>query len=452
MKWKWSSDDENIKYYRWQLDGEDDNGWTVVDSSVTTIHLLADNNSVLYIQASYDGARWSESGYATYVATEAKLECTLRGDKVVWTWNNEDENVLFFRYQRDGEKEGGWTILNASTTKISLPYHEGDNWLYLQESYDGANWSESYVGVYQTNTRELKVSVEEFIKDEEYGESKSSPFALEEVEMEDPALLSYRWSNAEGYNWFEFRVNDEPWYLVDKHTSGAVLRLYEGLEKDDVIFQLRASFDGENWTERLRTNDSRNIYNEDYLDREGWIVFSSVSVTKPYFVAFFTPGKGTINYTTPRELTTESLKVSFSGDITAQYETKNGHGFGLRVREIYTPTDKGDPFSVTSIEVTYSNLLLRTRRYDTFQLWLDAGLGPSLCLFQNTGALGFSVSLGISGRFKVAENLLLSVSYENTAVIEPNFNEKDQLALATTLYTSLPVRVGLIYSFKEVRD
>ena len=40
LKWSWHSPDERISSYRWQLDGEKENRWTVVESSVTSIILV----------------------------------------------------------------------------------------------------------------------------------------------------------------------------------------------------------------------------------------------------------------------------------------------------------------------------------------------------------------------------------------------------------------------------
>ena len=61
--WYWYRNDRAVKYYRYQLDGEDDDNWTVVSSNVLEVSLDVDVSvtHVLYLQQSYDGIHWSES-------------------------------------------------------------------------------------------------------------------------------------------------------------------------------------------------------------------------------------------------------------------------------------------------------------------------------------------------------------------------------------------------------
>ena len=61
--WNWYRNDRAVKYYRYQLDGEEEDNWTVVDSSVLEVSLDVDVSEVhvLYLQQSYDGIHWSES-------------------------------------------------------------------------------------------------------------------------------------------------------------------------------------------------------------------------------------------------------------------------------------------------------------------------------------------------------------------------------------------------------
>jgi len=65
--WYWATDDWNIKYFRYQLDGELEENWTVVDSnvySVTFNSLDGDVEHTLFVQQSYNGKTWSESALA----------------------------------------------------------------------------------------------------------------------------------------------------------------------------------------------------------------------------------------------------------------------------------------------------------------------------------------------------------------------------------------------------
>lgn len=445
VEWSWKGMKSDALFFRYQADGEDEEGWTVVDGTVTSL-VTDDDVSVLFVQHSADGVIWSLSEHA--VLEKEFLQSgddPPRGRGLVWSWNNDDGAFSFFRYRRHVDDE--WTVVDRAVTSVTLYSHEGINRLYLEGSTDGVVWTESSIGIYSTEMTRPKTNIEELIP----ASGDIRPFSAVEVAGEDEALLSYMWSNGEGYNWFRFRLDDEPWYLVDSSTGGVVLRLEEGVTENEV-FQIKASFDGRNWTERLTLNDSAKKYDEAYMDREGWILKSSFSLLQPYLVAFFTPAKGTINYTTPNELSTDSVSVSFTGEAGMSYETKGGNGYGFNIKYIHSPTKKGSPYTVTAAEFTYSRLLYRTQRYNTFQLRLEAGAGPSLCLFKNVGSLSLSFSLGISARFTFESGFALSAMLDNTVVVEPNFNSNDQLTLGTTFYTTLPLRIGIAWLFKEVRD
>ncbi len=74
VTWEWLLDDPEVNYYRYQLDGMDENNWTVVsgDVSVYVAEGLDPYKSyTLYLQRSYDGINWSETAEAT---AEALLE------------------------------------------------------------------------------------------------------------------------------------------------------------------------------------------------------------------------------------------------------------------------------------------------------------------------------------------------------------------------------------------
>lgn len=66
VTWFWFENDYNVEYYRYQLDGENEDGWVVVDWSVTEVTLSVDISvpHTLYLQQSYDGENWSESSLA----------------------------------------------------------------------------------------------------------------------------------------------------------------------------------------------------------------------------------------------------------------------------------------------------------------------------------------------------------------------------------------------------
>lgn len=63
VTWYWYENDSNVEYYRYQVDGEDEDGWTILpwyESSVT-IDLDVSVVHTLYLQQSYDGIVWSPS-------------------------------------------------------------------------------------------------------------------------------------------------------------------------------------------------------------------------------------------------------------------------------------------------------------------------------------------------------------------------------------------------------
>ena len=63
---------------------------------------------------------------------------------VTWSWFQNDPDVKYFRYQLDGEEEGKWTVVGVDVLSASYDIDVSvEHALYLQQSYDGANWSAS---------------------------------------------------------------------------------------------------------------------------------------------------------------------------------------------------------------------------------------------------------------------------------------------------------------------
>ena len=91
VTWEWLLDDPAVNYYRYQLNGTDDNGWTVV--SGTTSSYLAEGldpyqDHTLYLERSYDGVHWSETASATAEAllvkeTEPAVTAPVEEEEVV---------------------------------------------------------------------------------------------------------------------------------------------------------------------------------------------------------------------------------------------------------------------------------------------------------------------------------------------------------------------------------
>ena len=79
VTWMWFENDPMVGYYRYQVDGEDEDGWTVVDRSVTEVAIELDVSVVhtLYLQQSYDGISWSPSSSTeseVYPEEEAQVQ------------------------------------------------------------------------------------------------------------------------------------------------------------------------------------------------------------------------------------------------------------------------------------------------------------------------------------------------------------------------------------------
>ena len=69
VTWEWALTDPDVTAYRYQLNGEDPDGWTVLSGDTSSLELSdleAEKEYTLYLQSSYDGKNWSES--ATSVA------------------------------------------------------------------------------------------------------------------------------------------------------------------------------------------------------------------------------------------------------------------------------------------------------------------------------------------------------------------------------------------------
>lgn len=71
VNWQWAASNPYIQYFRYQLGGEAEDGWTVVRSDVTSYtYTEADpaTEYTLYLQQSYDGIYWSDSVESTSVS------------------------------------------------------------------------------------------------------------------------------------------------------------------------------------------------------------------------------------------------------------------------------------------------------------------------------------------------------------------------------------------------
>ena len=374
---------------------------------------------------------------------------------VVLRWECNDPEITALRVQRvqeEGMDSEEWIELPAYTTSYKFTDMDSNSSIAfrLQSTKDGVTWKDESVQTVVPSGQEAdrnSITVGAGSIPLTYGLS----YIPQDGQDEDNQDAVYP-------RYIRFRLNDGPWYALDGFVSTITLMVDEDTARlaneveGGAVLQVKASNNGREWSKRYTSYDPENRYNEDYMAHEGWVMNAGASVQYPYLVAFFTPAKGTVKYKSPKNFTSDSLKVSFNAEIGAMYETAKGNGFGFKGVFIYSPTQNDEPYTTTALELTYSRLLCKTAKEKGFQLRLEAGIGPAFCKYGMIGSLGFAASLGVSCRVGLGGNIGLFACADTTAVIEPNFNGNNQLTLATTMYASLPFRVGLSYSFKEVVD
>jgi len=71
------------------------------------------------------------------------------GVAITWEWMIDDPQVTGFRYQLDDENVDNWIVVDGETTSAVFQNLEGsaEYSLYLQQTFDGVNWSDSAVSV-----------------------------------------------------------------------------------------------------------------------------------------------------------------------------------------------------------------------------------------------------------------------------------------------------------------
>lgn len=99
---------------------------------------------------------------------------------ITWSWVPNDADVSYYRYRLD---EGEWTTVDSATTQYiqKATDRAQDYTLYLQQSYDGENWSEPTAGTTKKTEEIIKEETVVAAVDEETimpEEQKSIKFSI----------------------------------------------------------------------------------------------------------------------------------------------------------------------------------------------------------------------------------------------------------------------------------
>ncbi len=102
---------------------------------------------------------------------------------VTWHWGQNDPEVKFFRHQIDGEDGEKWTVVDSNVLEASYDVDVSvEHVFYLQQSYDGENWSASSISVLAA-VKEEKVAETPVVEEP----AVEVPVVAKEVKEEAPA-------------------------------------------------------------------------------------------------------------------------------------------------------------------------------------------------------------------------------------------------------------------------
>lgn len=104
---------------------------------------------------------------------------------ITWEWMLDDPQITGFRYQLDGEDPDNWTVVDGITSSCSIQHLDGSKeyTLYLQQTYDGVNWSPSALSVAMPLFSADDVVAEEAVAEEVVAEEVAEEVvATEEAE------------------------------------------------------------------------------------------------------------------------------------------------------------------------------------------------------------------------------------------------------------------------------
>ena len=77
-------------------------------------------------------------------------------NQIIWTWNETDEKVAWYRYQINDDSSNSWIYIPNIPQKryiiIDVDSSVTEYVLYIQSSYDGINWSDSAKSIVSTDS------------------------------------------------------------------------------------------------------------------------------------------------------------------------------------------------------------------------------------------------------------------------------------------------------------
>ena len=152
------------------------------------------------------------------------LLSSLSAHNVEWSWNTENSEVKYYRYQLNSENTNDWTVVDSTVKSVLSPVAEGENIFYVEASYDGKTWSEPGTGTY-------------FFSSDRYNRGRYElsfgimPYALQKIEYSseeaDPdtrfsdyaygALLGFAYNSSSDFS-FAFNFSTEYYNFKDFHT------------------------------------------------------------------------------------------------------------------------------------------------------------------------------------------------------------------------------------------
>lgn len=101
---------------------------------------------------------------------------------VTWQWENNDPEVIQYRYQLENQDPDAWTVVDASVLSYQAngldPYK--DYTLYLQSTYDGENWSEAAAATALAMLSDIPVVEEPVVVES---------ILVEDTPVEEPAVI-----------------------------------------------------------------------------------------------------------------------------------------------------------------------------------------------------------------------------------------------------------------------